>query len=159
MLLLKLIALGQVFSQENEPKQGLLFGYNFFPQNGNSYAEIAWIPYTFDYGSYYSHALPGPFTTAYTAPNIGLELKTSTDNFILGSKIGVSANKYFIATGLHAIHYTDFKNSDFRLRPEIGLNLMATRFVYGYSFPLGSTKLEHVNSHNFAITYFLKLDF
>lgn len=53
---------------------------------------------------------------------------------IFGTKAGVFLH-YMFDLGFSAVYYTDFRNGNFRLRPEFGIGFMGMRAVAGFNIP------------------------
>jgi hypothetical protein len=68
----------------------------------------------------------------------------------IGPKIGfwIAAGP---AAGLNLIYYTDFSQSGFVFRPEIGFGATIFKLVYGYNFKLSGT-LENINHNQVNVT-------
>lgn len=78
---------------------------------------------------------------------------------IIGPKIGiyVGGGSGGMAMGLMLIDYTDFKNSTYYFRPEIGMGVMMVKLTYGYNIRLNKTDPFNVNRHNFSINILFSL--
>jgi hypothetical protein len=87
------------------------------------------------------------FTVSYSVSN---EIKLS-NKITIGPKIGI-----WIAggpaVGLNLIYYTDFNNSSFVLRPEIGFGATQFKLVYGYNLKL-TNALTTINTNSIGLTY------
>ena len=86
-------------------------------------------------------------SVSYSVSN---EIKISNKPTV-GPKIGlwVAAGP---AVGLNLIYYTDFSNSSFVLRPEIGLGVTNFKLVYGYNFKL-TNSLQTINTNLIEVIF------
>lgn len=84
----------------------------------------------------------------YSNYHLSPEITFTPDNPILGTKVGFTNNLIFLNVGTQFIHYTDFQNQNFAIRPEIGLTLLGlTDLVYGYNFIINKSKIENLTNH------------
>jgi len=124
----------------SETHLAILTGYNFWE---NHYIELglAWN----ERGQIGHH----PHSSAYF---VSTEYRLGSDP-ILGPKIGIwiDGGATGIALGLNLICYTDFDETSFRFRPEIGTGFNGWKLVYGYNFALSNKSFESINTHNITL--------
>jgi hypothetical protein len=118
----------------------VLTGFNFW---SNFYGELGLS--INQYGRVGHH----PAAWAYFISN---EIKID-NKILIGPKIGVWAGGGVggMAMGLNLIYYSDFEQSSFRIRPEIGMGFGRWKVVYGYNIPLTNKNFEGVNKSNIGI--------
>lgn len=77
------------------------------------------------------------------------------NDWILEQKIYM--NFIFLSGGLclsYIDQLDDSEKSAFGIKPQIGLDIYAFKFYYGYQFTLGN-RPEYLNYHNLTLSYFL----
>ena len=81
------------------------------------------------------------------------------NNLVVGPKLGgwVGGGVSAFALGLNAIVYTDFEETSWRLRPELGCGLDFFKIVYGYNYAITNKDFEGINNHNFSLVFLLRL--
>jgi hypothetical protein len=81
------------------------------------------------------------------------------DRIIIGPKIGgwFGGGVGAIAMGLNTVVYTDFEDTSWRLRPEVGFGLASFKIVYGYNFSITNKDFRGINDHNFSLVVLLPL--
>ena len=92
----------------------------------------------------------------YSNYHLSPEITFTPDKPILGTKVGFTTNYILLNVGTQFIHYTDFQNQNFAIRPEIGLTFLGlTDLVYGYNFIRSKNKIEYLPNHclSFRITF------
>lgn len=74
-----------------------------------------------------------PYAVATHGPSVEVSLEHHP---LAGFKYGAWTDVYFVALGLNALYYTDFKEGTFRLRPEFGLGVYRVKLSVGYNIPV-----------------------
>jgi hypothetical protein len=76
------------------------------------------------------------------------------DRYTLGTKIGYKLSILFFDLTGQAIYYTDFKESNFAFRPELGLTFFGLFDInYGYNFMPLKDNLKQFKGHIIAIRW------
>ena len=55
---------------------------------------------------------------------------------IYGVKVGTWASAMLLGLGLQAIYYTDFREGNFKIRPEFGIGTPSFKLSFGYNIPM-----------------------
>jgi hypothetical protein len=121
-----------------QKQTALLTAGNF---GANGYAEVG---YAKNYNIVGTH-LPlanGYYFSAEVRPG---------DNFIVAPKAGVWTS-CIVAVGANAMYYTNFNEGSLCLRPEIGLNILNFRLMWGYNIPLTNKDMKGVNGSNLSVS-------
>ncbi|MEZ4800303.1 MAG: hypothetical protein R2809_11130 [Flavobacteriales bacterium] len=102
---------------------------------------------------YVKHKFLDEHPTASYGPFIGLGSTIGANNNALVSKLGYAHYEGFIAGRVQVLNYTDFKQSQFVLRPELGLSMLSwINLTYGYSINLKSDKNLIPTGHSISIS-------
>lgn len=96
--------------------------------------------------------LPGPVVATYS---VTAKLKL-TDTFVPGIEASIWKSGFGSGVGISATYYTDFSQSSFHVRPEVGigdvfLGPVSIRFIAGYSIPLTIGSLSGREHWSFAL--------
>ncbi|UTW65250.1 hypothetical protein KFE94_11275 [bacterium SCSIO 12643] len=94
-----------------------------------------------------------PSTFIYGVSN---EFKLHQD-FIWGLKVfaWIGGGNGGLNLGGNIIHYTDFDQTAWVFRPEIGIGVDFFRLVYGYNFNFTNSNMVGINDHNFGINFLI----
>lgn len=151
---------------------GLLVGGNVFGQKGNDFLDNTGIlqPFkekdlNFIFGCKNLNTLElgialgarhWGYDLFYSNYHLTPEITFTPDKPILGTKVGFTTNFILLNVGTQFIHYTDFQNQNFAIRPEIGLTFLGlTDLAYGYNLITSKNKIEYLPNHclSFRITF------
>lgn len=88
-----------------------------------------------------------------TGPKVSSEFNFNFKQFFLGPKVSYEFDYYVIGARINLIDYTDFKQSDFRFTPEIGLTFVSyLNLFYGYNVPLSSGETRFAGTNRITLT-------
>jgi len=87
----------------------------------------------------------------FSALTAGSEILLGND-IIIGPKISIRVSGG-MSTGLNIITYTDFQDTEFVFRPDIGIGLFGFAVVYGYNIRMNKTDLN-MNRHVFSLVLY-----
>lgn len=97
----------------------------------------------------HSNAVPVVFL-----PKLSTEFYLAGGEPYLAPKISFEAFYAFAGARINLIDYTNFKISDYRFTPEIGLTLAGVIDIYyGYNIPIGNTRIENVVTNRITVTF------
>lgn len=99
-------------------------------------------------------------------PKFATEFYADNNVFYLGPKLCGEFQWKFICARANIIDYTDFKTSDLRFTPEIGISLRDSRsflslfgdfmdvisVTYGYNVPIGNSRIDNIPGNRLTIT-------
>lgn len=84
--------------------------------------------------------------------NIGVGLDINLSNFLIGPKLSYEINYVFIAARANITTYTDFKKTDIRFTPEIGITLFGLlNIYYGYNLALSDFQFNEIGNHRIGV--------
>jgi hypothetical protein len=91
---------------------------------------------------------------------LGLSYSKDFKNNIDGYKLHLFSFLKPISCGIYPILYTDYKNSDFIVRPELGIGLNYFTFNCGYNIICDKNKelKNRINTICFSIRYYLPIN-
>ncbi len=142
--------LGQLGKQYQETAYKLLLGINLQgstqvnPEKSLKYLKIGLHRTVTDFGGRH-------MPIAWTC---GLSTEILLDKSpIYGFKMSTWATAFFFVAGMSTVYYTDFKQGNFKIRPEIGFGAYPFKLTMGYNIPTIFNKdFERVRRNNMQIT-------
>ena len=88
------------------------------------------------------------------AYGLATEFELNTGNSIVGVKTFFDINLIAFGARLNAISYFNKQQANFRLTPEVGLNVSSLFTIYyGYNIPISGTELNEINRNRLNVTF------
>lgn len=89
---------------------------------------------------------------AFWGPTLGVE---SNFNGIVAPKIGYDINTMFLCFRINSISFIEKRNIDYRIMPEIGINILYGSLTYGYVPHLFGTKNDNIGKHRISLRFYV----
>ena len=116
---------------------------------GYTYQQV----HNFELGYGYGMVLNGDLVPKLlVSPYLAINYIPQTNTAILGQKMGIEFDAYFISSKVSVSSYSQHSNTQFIFTPEIGLSLFTMLNVtYGYNFSISNYYFNQISSNQISI--------
>ena len=90
----------------------------------------------------------------YSNYHLSSEIIFNNPNPCTGLKLGYTFSFIFLNLGIQIVDYTNFKQSDFAIRPEIGFTLIGIyEIIYGYNSFLDNNDFQNIGNNTLSLRW------